>query len=91
MKLKHTKILVQLAVVFTCFCAFTAEKYFTLRFTEADLNNHFKKLSAIRQLVNNSNLPHQEVVFVLSSIDGLQNDVVQQVKAQSEPAPAPKK
>ena len=87
---KSTIILFLSVITLIGFSAFTAEKYFTLKYTEADLNKHFNKLSAIKQLVNNSNLPHQEVSFVITSIDSLQNDIIQQVKAQTE-TPAPKK
>ena len=45
----------------------------------------------IRQIVDNSNLSHQEVVYVTKAIDSLQADMVAQVKAQLEqPAPVKK-
>ncbi len=72
--------------------AFTAEKVFTLKFSETDINKHYQKLSVIRQIVDNSNLSHQEVVYVTKAIDSLQADIVTQVKAQIEqPAAAPSK
>jgi len=71
--------------------AFTAEKTFTLKFSETDINKHYQKLSVIRQIVDNSNLSHQEVVYVTKAIDSLQADMVAQVKAQLEtPAPVKK-
>ena len=70
--------------------AFAAEKTFTLKFSETDINKHYQKLSVIRQIVDNSNLSHQEVVYVTKAIDSLQAEIVTQVKAQIEPAPSKK-
>lgn len=71
--------------------SFTAEKFFTFKFTEAAINKHYQNLGAIKQIVEKSNLPHQEVVFITNSIDSLQKDIVTQVRTQVEqPAPAKK-
>jgi hypothetical protein len=70
--------------------AFAAEKTFTLKFSETDINKHYQKLSVIRQIVDNSNLSHQEVVYVTKAIDSLQAEILTQVKAQIEPAPTKK-
>ena len=75
----------------TLLTAFAAEKTFTLKFSETDINKHYQKLSVIRQIVDNSNLSHQEVVYVTKAIDSLQSEILTQVKAQLEtPAPAKK-
>ncbi len=75
----------------TLLVAFTAEKTFTLKFSDTDINKHYQKLSVIRQIVDNSNLSHQEVVYVTKSIDSLQAEILTQVKAQLEqPAPVKK-
>lgn len=74
----------------TLLVAFTAEKTFTLKFSETDINKHYQKLSVIRQIVDNSNLSHQEVVYVTKAIDSLQAEILTQVKAQIEPAPTKK-
>jgi hypothetical protein len=65
--------------------SFAADKYYTLKFSEAALNKHFQNLSAIKQIAERSNLPHQEVVFITGSVDSLQTDILTQVKAQAEP------
>ena len=62
--------------------AFAAEKTFTLKFSETEINKHYQKLSVIRQIVDNSNLSHQEVVYVTKAIDSLQTEILTQVKAQ---------
>ena len=74
----------------TLLTAFAAEKTFTLKFSETDINKHYQRLSVIKQIVDNSNLSHQEVVYVTKAIDSLQADIVTQVKAQIEPAPTKK-
>jgi len=74
----------------TLLTAFAAEKTFILKFSETDINKHYQKLSVIRQIVDNSNLSHQEVVYVTKAIDSLQSEILTQVKAQLE-TPAPTK
>ena len=74
-----------------CLTAFVAEKVFTLKFSEVDINKHYQKLSLIRQIVDNSNLSHQDVVFVTKSIDSLQAEIVNQVKVQVDQIPSTKK
>ena len=69
--------------------AFAAEKTFTLKFSETDINKHYQKLSVIRQIVDNSNLSHQEVVYVTKAIDSLQAEIIAQVKTQIEQPVAP--
>jgi hypothetical protein len=75
----------------TCLTAFVSEKTFVLKFSEADINKHYQKLSVIRQIVDNSNLSHQEVVFVTKSIDSLQAEIITQLKTQVEPVAPIKK
>ena len=74
-----------------CLTAFAAEKVFTLKFSEGEINKHYQKLTLIRQIIDNSNLAHQDVVFVTKSIDSLQSDIFSQVKVQLDQAPSPKK
>jgi hypothetical protein len=49
-------------------------------FSEVEIDKHYQKLSVIRQIVDNSNLSHQEVVFVTKSIDSLQTEIITQVE-----------
>lgn len=78
-------------ITIMCLTAFTTEKVFTLKFSEVDINKHYDKLSLIRQIVDNSNLPHQDVVFVTKSIDSLQAEIINQVKGQVDQIPSAKK
>jgi hypothetical protein len=71
--------------------AFVAEKTYTLKFSETDINKHYQKLTIIKQIVDNSNLAHQDVLFVAKSIDSLQAEILTQVKAQIEVPASTKK
>lgn len=75
------------AIAFITLASFSAEKYFTLKFSEEALNKHFQNLSVIKQIAEKSNMAHQEVVFISASIDSLQKDIITQVRTQQEPAP----
>ena len=75
------------AILLISLASFSAEKYFTLRFSEEALNKHFQNLSVIKQIAEKSNMAHQEVVFITSSVDSLQKEIIAQVKTQQEPAP----
>ena len=77
---------IALAISIVGLTAFSAEKIYTLKFSEAALNSHFNNLNTIKAIIEKSNLPHQEVMFVASSIDSLQRDIIKQVQTQAEPA-----
>ena len=63
---------------------------FTFKFSESEINTHYQNLSTIKAIVDKSNLPHQEVMFIEKSIDSLQGEIVRQIKLQVPPAPAKK-
>jgi hypothetical protein len=77
------KIIIILTSVFILGSAFIAkEKEFTIKFSETEINKHWQKLEAIKQIVQESNLPHQQVLFIERSIDSLQISIANQVKKQ---------
>ena len=77
------KTIILLVSVFIFGSAFmAAEKEFTIKFSETEINKHWQKLEAIKQIVNESNLPHQQVVFIAKSIDSLQMSIASQVQKQ---------
>lgn len=78
------------AIIFLVATAFVAEKFIVVRMTEPQINYHWQNLNAIKQVVSGSNLPHQQAIFVLSSIDSLQKDIQSSAKLDST-ASAPKK
>ena len=51
------------------------EKYINVRFSDQQLNSHWKNLEAIKKIVDESNLPHAQVKFILKSIDSLERDI----------------
>jgi hypothetical protein len=87
MKTVNRKILILFtALLGFTFVAFTSlPDTFTLKFSESELNTHYQNLSTIKTIVERSNLPHQEVLFVQKSIDSLQGELVRQIKLQVPP------
>jgi hypothetical protein len=55
--------------------SFVAEKFVVVKFKEEQINYHWQNLNTIKQAVNQSAMPHNQVVFIISSIDSLQKDI----------------
>ena len=55
--------------------AFTAEKFYVFRMTEAQAQYHWQNLETIKAFMDQSNLPHSQVKQVISAIDSLQRDM----------------
>jgi hypothetical protein len=56
------------------------------------LNYHWKNLENVKKLVDESNLPHSQVKFIINSIDSLQKDIKKTAKLDSAVAiSAPRK
>ena len=72
--------------------SFAAEKYIAMRFSEPQLNYHWRNLENVKKIVDESNLPHVQVKFIIKSIDSLQNDIKKTARLDSVvTSPAPKK
>ena len=78
-------------LLFIALMSFTAQQYYSLKFSEEALNKHFQNLTVIKQIAEKSNIAHQEVLFITASVDSLQKDIIDQVRLQQQPQPAPKK
>lgn len=78
-------------LLFIALMSFTAQQYYSLKFSEEALNKHFQNLTVIKQIAEKSNMAHQEVLFITASEDSLQKDIIDQVRLQQQPQPAPKK
>lgn len=78
-------------LLFIALMSFTAQQYYSLKFSEEALNKHFQNLTVIKQIAEKSNIAHQEVLFITGSVDSLQKDIIDQVRLQQQPQPAPKK
>ena len=55
--------------------SFAAEKFVVVKFKEEQINYHWQNLNTMKNLVNQSALPHNQVVFILQSVDSLQKDI----------------
>jgi hypothetical protein len=75
-------LLILSAILLSSFTYNVIEKEFTIKFSETEINKHWQKLEAIKQIVNESNLPHQQVVFIDKSIDSLQMTISAQIQKQ---------
>lgn len=87
MKIKYKKsLIVFTAILGIALVSFTnLPDTFTFKFSESEINTHYQNLSTIKTIVERSNLPHQEVIFVEKSIDSLQGELVRQIKLQVPP------
>ncbi len=72
------KILLMLAII--GLLSFAADKYITIKFTEAQIGFHWKNLENVKKLIDESNLPHAQVKFIIASIDSLQKDITKSAK-----------
>ena len=55
--------------------SFAAEKFIVVKFKEDQINYHWQNLNMVKEVVNQSTMPHNQVLFVLKSIDSLQKDI----------------
>lgn len=55
--------------------SFATEKFIVVKFKEDQINYHWQNLNTVKEVVNQSAMPHNQVVFVLKSIDSLQKDI----------------
>ena len=67
------KVLFAIAAI--TLASFTVEKFVVIKFKEDQVNYHWQNLNTIKQVVNQSALPHNQAIFVLQSIDSLQKDI----------------
>lgn len=71
------------AVTTTALFSFVADKFINVRFTEPQIDFHWKNLEAIKQVADQSQLPHQQVKFIVGAIDSLQKDMAKSAKVDS--------
>ena len=55
--------------------AFTSEKLYVFKFTEPQINYHWQNLEAIKLMMDQSALPHNQVKQAVGAIDSLQKDM----------------
>lgn len=64
-----------LVIIGILLMSFVAEKFIVIKLKEEQINYHWQNLNTIKQVVNQSSLPHNQAVFVMQSIDSLQKDI----------------
>jgi hypothetical protein len=77
----------KLALILICsllFFSFKTELVYTVKLTMPEWKKHITRLEGIRKIVDDSNLPNQEVKFVKSSIDSLEIEVIKQLQEQEK-------
>jgi hypothetical protein len=72
-----------LLLAFFATISFVAEKYITIRFSEPQIQYHWANLEQIKFIVNQSSMPHNQVVYIIGSIDSLQKNIQENVKIDS--------
>lgn len=55
--------------------SFAAEKFIVVKMKEDQMNYHWQGLNNTKQLVNKSSMPHDQVMYILQTIDSLQRDI----------------
>lgn len=77
------KTIIAASLILTTLFAFNEkQKDYVVTFPEAELNKQFNKLNLIKQIADESNLPHPHVKFVILTIDSLQMHIAAQVQKQ---------
>ena len=66
-----------LAILCICLLAFTTEKIYVFKFSEPQINYHWQNLEAIKVLMDQSTMPHNQVKQAVAAIDSLQKDIKQ--------------
>jgi len=87
------KNILLLAVALALF-SFAADRFISMRIAEPTMNYHWNNLNSIKAIADQSNLPHSQVKFIISSIDSLQKDMARTARLDSvvaAPAAAPSK
>ena len=71
--------------------SFAADRFISMRIAEPTVNYHWNNLNSIKAIADQSNLPHSQVKFIISSIESLQKDMARTARLDSglaAPAPA---
>jgi hypothetical protein len=77
--MKHILMLAGALALFS----FAADKFISMRIAEPAVNYHWNNLNSIKVIADQSNLPHSQVKFIISSIDSLQKDMARNARLDS--------
>lgn len=79
------KILFAFSLFALCSFRTQSEKTFEIKMTEAEVTNVWNTLEGVQKYMAKSNLPHQDVITIVASIDSVKTLIAKQVRAQSQP------
>lgn len=63
--------------------AFGVEKTYTIKLPEPKMVYHWQNIEGIKQLADQSQLPHNQVKFIINALDSLQKDIQNNLKIDS--------
>lgn len=87
--MKKTVLVLLAAVLLMSFVM--AEKFIVVKMKEEQINYHWQSLNQVKALVSQSDLPHRQVVYIVTSIDSLQKDIQSSATIDSTAANPPLK
>jgi mannose/fructose/N-acetylgalactosamine-specific phosphotransferase system component IIB len=74
----------KILLLFTIFLmSFISTKQYIIKLTEAEINYHWQNIENIKSIVDQSNMPHNQVSYIIKSLDSLQNNIKKSVKIDS--------
>ena len=73
-----------IAVVITAILAFSAEKKYHLELNERQASRMLNDLITIQQIADGSQLPHNQVKYIVSAIDSIKADLLPQFQKQQD-------
>lgn len=71
------------AIIGMTLMSFAAVKYAVVKFTEPEISYHWQNINQIKTIVDQSSLPHNQVVFIIQSLDSLQRNIQKTVSIDS--------
>lgn len=73
------------------FAITVVEKFVVVKMSEPNLNYHWQNLNQIKVIIDQSNIPHNQAVYIVKSIDSLQKSIQATAKLDSMETPKSKK
>ena len=88
--MKKVTLALLMAIGFMAFTPANAPKKIKLEFEPNALIGHFSRLNDVKKLVDGSNMPHDQVKYIVATIDSLQTEISRQA-GDTSLNPVPKK
>ena len=71
-----------LSILLLAISSFRGDKNICIKFSEDQLNNHFNNLDGMKEIIEKSDISKKDLMFIISSINSLQKDIISQVQKQ---------